>query len=75
MIQEFYEMNEKFYKDIEQEFGAFKFGKYEWLSLHLRYLVYYMTKHDIQNRECFTSHHYRVSYRLYLSNFINNATA
>ena len=75
MMQEFYNMNKKFYKEIEQEFGAFSFGKYEWLSLHLRYLIYYISKYDIQNRECFTAYHYRVSYRIYLVNFLNNAIA
>ena len=74
MIHEFYEMNKKFYKEIEQEFEALQFGKYEWLSLHLRYLVYYMNKYEIHNRECFTAYHYRVSYRLYLLSFINSAT-
>ena len=74
MIQEFYNMNKKFYKEIEQEFGVFGFGKYEWDSLYLCYLVYYMTQYAIQNRECFIAHHYRVSYRLYLLNFLNNAT-
>ena len=54
MIQEFYNMNKKFYKEIEQEFGVFGFGKYEWESLHLCYLVYYMTQYAIQNRECFS---------------------
>ena len=39
-MQEFYKMNKEFYEEIEQEFGAFCFGKYEWLSLHLRYLIY-----------------------------------
>ena len=75
MIQEFYEMNKEFYQRIEQEFGVYKFGKYEWLSLHLRYLIYYMTKYDIHNRECFTAYHYRVSYRLYLLSLFNNVTA
>ena len=74
MIQDFYKMNKEFYREIEQEFGVYRFGKYEWLILHLRYLVYYMTKYDIQNRECFTAHHYRVSYRLYLLSFLNNVT-
>ena len=73
MIQKFYNMNKKFYEEIEQEFEVFGFGKYEWLSLHLRYLIYYLTKYDIQNRECFIAHHYRVPYRLYLLNFINSA--
>ena len=74
-LQEFYEMNQEFYQKIEQEFGSFRFGKYEWISLHLRYLLYYMTKYAIQNRECFTAHHYRVSHRLYLLSLFNNMTA
>ena len=74
-MREFYEMNKKFYEEIEQEFGAFRFGQHEWESLHLRYLLYYVTKYDIQDRECFTAHHYRISYRLYLLRFINSATA
>ena len=74
-MQDSYNMNKKFYKEIEQELEVFQFGKYEWLSLHLRYLIYYMTKYEIQNRECFTAHHYRVSYRLYLLNSLNNAIA
>ena len=75
MMQELYEVNKKFYKDIEQEFGVFRFGKYEWESLHLRYLIYYLTKYEIHSRKSFTAYHYRVSYRIYLLNFINSATA
>ena len=73
-IQVFYEENKSFYEQLELEFRD-KFEKYEWESLHLRYLIYYMTKYDIQTKECFTAYHYRVSYRIYLMNLLNSVTA
>ena len=73
-IQVFYEENRSFYEQLELEFRD-KFEKYEWESLHLRYLVYYVTKYDIHSPECFTTYHYRISYRIYLMNLLNSVTA
>ena len=74
-IQVFYEVNKTFYEKLESEFKEFRFEKYEWESLHLRYLVYYVTKYDIHSPECFTTYHYRISYRIYLMNLLNSVTA
>lgn len=62
MIQEIYDMNKGFYEEIKQEYGASRLGKYELEWLHMRYLVYYMAKYDIQTKEW--SLHITIGFRI-----------
>ncbi|WP_443031076.1 sigma(X)-activator ComW [Streptococcus sp. DD10] len=70
MIEEVYTEYREYYSTLEVAYGYLKLDRYEWKSLHLRYFIYYLRKYDIHSMECFTSYHYKVSYRGYLEEIV-----
>lgn len=66
MIKQIYQQYQAFYKEIEQIYSKYLQSPFEWESLHLRYLLYYMVRYHILDTECFNPYHYRTAYRIYV---------
>lgn len=69
-IEQIYKSFTGFYKAIEDEYSECDIDYFEWETLHLRYLLYYIVRYNIRDARYFTSHHYRTSYRLYVQKLV-----
>lgn len=65
-IQELYQKHKHFYQTLELTFADLGWETFEWECLHLRYLLFYLYRYDIQHTDFFTYHHYKISYYLYI---------
>lgn len=71
-ISDIYKGFRGFYQSIEEDYSDFHTGTFEWETLHLRYLIYYLLRYGIQDMQYFTYYHYRTAYRLYVEKLVCN---
>ena len=70
MIEQIYEQYLDFYKVIENEYSQLINNELEWEVFHLRFLLYYLLRYNIDVIHPLISYHYRACYRLYIEQFL-----
>ena len=70
MIRKIYEEYLDFYKVIENEYSQLIDNELEWEVFHLRFLLYYLFRYNIDVIHQLISYHYRACYRLYIEQLL-----
>ena len=70
MIRKIYEEYLDFYKVIENEYSQLIDNELEWEVFHLRFLLYYLFRYNIDVIHPLISYHYRACYRLYIEQLL-----
>ena len=70
MIEQIYEQYLDFYDVIEKEYSNLIDNDLEWEVFHLRFLLYYLLRYNIDVIHPLISYHYRACYRLYIEQLL-----
>ena len=70
MIRNIYEEYLDFYNVIENEYSQLIDNELEWEVFHLRFLLYYLLRYNIDVIHPLISYHYRPCYRLYIEQLL-----
>ena len=70
MIRKIYEEYLDFYKVIENEYSQLIDNELEWEVFHLRFLLYYLLRYNIDVIHPLISYHYHACYRLYIEQLL-----
>ena len=70
MIRKIYEEYRDFYNVIENEYSQLIDNELEWEVFHLRFLLYYLLRYNIDVIHPLISYHYRACYRLYIEQLL-----